>query len=144
MILQLRRWLPHRTIVMVGDSTYAALELLFFCQALFEPVIFTTRLRLDAALYEPAPPYAGRGRPRKKGKRLPTPQQVLDSPKTIWTAVELLWYDGQKRMMEITSGMAVWYHTGKSPVPIRWVLIRDPQGEYKTICVLCTDQEIAP
>ena len=144
MILQLRRWLPLRDIVMVGDSTYATLELLFFCQALFEPVIFTTRLRLDAALYEPAPPYAGWGRPRKKGKRLPTPQQVLDAPETSWTTVTLRWYDGQTRDMELTSDTAVWFHAGKPPVPIRWVLIRDPQEEYKTICVLCTDQNVAP
>lgn len=144
MIVQLRRWLPEQTIVVVGDETYAALDLLAACQAMLNPVIFVTRLRLDAALYEPAPPYSGRGRPRKKGKRLPSPQQMLDSPKTVWTAVELLWYDGQKRLMEIASGTAVWYHPGKTPVPIRWVLIRDPQGEYKSICVLCTDQEFAP
>ena len=65
-------------LVIVGDSSYAALELLAACQALSEPVTVITRLRLDAALYEPAPPYAGMGRPRKKGQRLPTPQQYLD------------------------------------------------------------------
>jgi hypothetical protein len=144
MIGQLRRWLPAQTIVMVGDSTYAALELLAACQALLEPVIFITRLRLDAALYEPAPPYAGRGRPRKKGKRLPSPQQVLDSPDTPWTTVELLWYDGQRYTMEMTSGTAIWFHAGKPPVPIRWVLLRDPLGEYDTICLLSTDPDVSP
>ena len=59
MIVQLRRWLPHRTMVIVGDSTYAALDLLAKCQALAQPVTFVTRLRMDAALYEPAPPYSG-------------------------------------------------------------------------------------
>ena len=49
-IFQLRRWLPHRRIVMVGDSTYAALDLLAACQALPQPVTFITRRRLDAAL----------------------------------------------------------------------------------------------
>jgi len=82
MIFQLRRWLPHRPLVLVGDSSYAALDLLAACQALAEPVAVVTRLRLDAALYEPTPPYSGIGRPRKKGKRLPTPQQVLD-PRTL-------------------------------------------------------------
>ena len=32
--------------------------------------------------------------------------------------------------MEIISQTAVWYHTGKPPVPIRWVLVRDPQGDF--------------
>ena len=144
MIFQLRRWLPGRQIVIVGDNSYAALDLLAACQTLSEPVTFITRLRLDAALYEPAPPYAGMGRPRKKGKRLPTPQQVLDSPNTTGMTVELGWYDGQIRQMEITSGMAVWFHNGKPAVPIRWVLIRDPVGQYATVCLLCTDQDTAP
>jgi hypothetical protein len=144
MIFQLRRWLPHRRLVIVGDNSYAALGLLAACQTLPEPVTFITRLRLDAALYEPAPPYSGMGRPRKKGKRLPTPQHVLDSPQSVWTTVTIRWYDGQIRPMEIASGTAVWFHFGKPAVPIRWVLIRDPQVEYETVCLLCTDQTVAP
>lgn len=144
MIKQVRRWWPKRAIVMVGDNSYAALDLLAACQALSEPVTFVTRLRMDAALYEPAPPYAGMGRPRKKGARLPTPQAHLDASDTQWSTVEVRWYDGQIRAMELASATAVWYHTGKPPVPIRWVLIRDPQGEYEIVCLLCTDQTIAP
>jgi hypothetical protein len=103
MIKQLRRWLPNRRLVIVGDSSYAALELLAACQARSEPVTFVTRLRMDAALYEPAPPYAGMGRPRKKGARLPMPQAYLDAPDTQWTAIEVRWYDGQIRAMELAS-----------------------------------------
>jgi hypothetical protein len=98
-----------------------------------------TRLRLDAALFEPAPPRTGqRGRPRKKGQRLPTLQQVLDHPDTVWERVSLNWYDGQTRQMEITSQTAVWYHNGKAPVPLRWVLLRDPQGQYDPLALLST------
>jgi len=144
MIKQVRRWWPNRAIVIVGDNSYAALDLLATCQALPEPVTVVTRLRLDAALYEPAPPYAGKGRPRKKGARLPTPQQVLDTPETAWATVAVRWYDGRTREMELASATAVWFHYGKPPVPIRWVLIRDPQGEYETVCLLCTDPTVAP
>jgi hypothetical protein len=144
MIMQLRRWLPNRQLVIVGDNSYAALDLLATCQALSEPVTFVTRLRLDAALYEPAPPYGGMGRPRKKGARLLTPQQVLESPDTTWVTVELRWYDGQTRALDLTTNTAVWFHYGKTPVPICWVLIRDPQDQYDTICLLCTDQARAP
>jgi len=142
MLRQLRRWLPRRPMVVVADSSYAALELLAACQTLSVTVV--TRLRLDAALYEPAPPYAGMGRPRRKGKRLPTPQQFLEAPETTWTTVDLKWYDGQQRSMEVASQTALWFHYSLPSVPIRWVLIRDPLDEYETVCLLCTDQTVAP
>ena len=86
MILQLRRWLPNRRIVVVADSSYAALDLLHFCQSMIRPVTFVTRLRLDAALYEPAPPRrpGQMGRTRVKGQRLPTLNAHLDCPHTRW------------------------------------------------------------
>jgi len=145
MIFQLRRWLPHRALVVVADYSYAALAFLHACQTMVNPVTIITRLRLDAALYEPAPPQAGQvGRPRKKGKRLPTLQAVLDDSQTEWQAVQVDWYDGQRRRMAITSQTAVWYHSGMPPVPIRWVLIRDPQEEYETIALLSTSLELDP
>jgi hypothetical protein len=144
MIARLRRWLPHRDLLVVADSSYAALDFLQACQSLKNPVTIITRLRMDAALYKPAPPYAGFGRPRKKGARLPTPQQYLDDPSTVWTTVAVDWYDGQQRTVEIASQTAVWYHTGKPVVPLRWVLIRDPLGEFDPLALLCTTQAFAP
>jgi hypothetical protein len=145
MIYQLRRWLPERDLVVVGDGSYAALELLHDCQSLSNPVTMVTRLRLDAALYEPAPPPTGKpGRPRMKGRRLPTLQQVLDSPDTVWERVTLNWYDGQTRIMDLTSNTAIWYHSGLSPVPLRWVLFRDPLGELKPLAVLSTTLTFSP
>ena len=99
------------------------------------------RLRLDAALYEPAPPYSACGRPRKKGQRLPNLARLLHDPNTDWQRLCLPWYDGQQRELDIASQTAVWFHNGKPPVPIRWVLIRDPQVEYAPLAVLCTDPE---
>jgi hypothetical protein len=87
MLKVLRRWLPNRPVVIVGDSAYAALDFLSSMQSL--TLTFVTRLRLDAALYDPAPPYSGRGRPRKKGQRLPTLAQVLYDPNTVWTTISL-------------------------------------------------------
>jgi hypothetical protein len=70
MFAQVRIWLPEQLLVVVADSTYAAIELLAACQNLANPVTLVTRLRLDAALYDPAAPSNGRrGRPRKKGAR---------------------------------------------------------------------------
>ena len=70
MLWQVRRWLPERQIVFVGDGSYSVLELLLAADASRSPSI--TRLRLDAGLYAPPPPPkpkgSGRtGRPRVKG-----------------------------------------------------------------------------
>jgi len=74
LLLVVRRWWPDRAIVAVADSGYAAIAFLARCQALRQPITMITRLRLDAALYTPAPPRQPHqnGRPRKKGTRLPT------------------------------------------------------------------------
>ena len=105
MIVQLRRWLPNRPLVVVADSSYAALDLLHFCQSMTRPVTFITRLRLDAALYEPAPPrLSGQmGRPRIKGQRLPTLGKLLECPDGGWTTMSVGWYDGATRTVEIVS-----------------------------------------
>ena len=151
MILQLRRWLPRRPLVLVGDGGYAVLDLLHFCQSLREPVTLIARLRLDAGLYAPAPPRqpGQMGRPRVKGPRLPTLKQLLDLPDLSlptlsWVPSPVAWYDGTTRTLELASQTAVWYHWGKPPVPIRWVLIRDPKGELDTQALLCTNQTVAP
>ena len=96
MILQLRRWLPHRPLVLVGDSSYAVLDLLHCCQSLAQPVTLIARLRLDAALYEPAPPRqpGQNGRPPLKGRRLPALKTLLDLPTVSWATVSAAWYDG--------------------------------------------------
>ena len=146
MILQLRRWLPHRPLILVGDNGYAVLDLLHFCQSLPEPLTLIARLRLDAGLYDPAPPRqpGQTGGPRVKGERQPTLKELLDEPSLPWATARVLWYDGTIRTMELASQTAVWYHWGKPPVPIRWVLIRDPKGELDTQALLCTDQAVVP
>jgi hypothetical protein len=79
------------------------------------------------------------------GKRLPTLEQIRDDPTTRLSALSVpRWYGEQSRVVEIVSETAVWYHPGKPPVPIRWVLIRDPQGHFPTQALLCTDLEATP
>ncbi len=147
LLLQVRRWYPQREIVAVADSTYASLKLLFRCRSLSRPITFITRLRLDAALYEPAPPRRrGQiGRPRLKGERLPNLSVVAEDPTTVWSPAKIAnWYGSGQRMVEITSETAVWYSTGLFAVPLRWVLVRDPQGQFKTQALLCTDLRADP
>jgi len=141
MLLVVKRWLPNRELVIVADSSFAALELL---DAVRGELGIISRLRLDAALYEPAPErVAGqKGRPRKKGARLPTLKAVLDDTQTQWQSVTIAgWYGEAQRTVEITSGTCVWYHTGMPVVPIRWVLVRDPQAKFEAQAFLCTRVE---
>src|SRR5215218_4980895 len=136
-----RVW-ADRAIVAVADSSYAALALLATCQAGAAPVTLVTRLRLDAALYAPAPPRRPqqRGRPRLKGQRLPPLQTLAAQPATIWTPLTVAhWYGTGERQVELLSDTAVWYHSGLPPVRLRWVLIRDPLGQFDTQALLCTD-----
>ena len=147
LLLQVRRWYPEREIVVVADGAYASLKLLDRCRSLSRPVAFITRLRLDAALYEPAPPRRrGQiGRPRKKGERLPNLSVVAEDPTTVWKPTTIAnWYGEREREVEIASQTAVWYSTGLFAVPLRWVLLRDPQGEFKTQALLCTDLKADP
>jgi hypothetical protein len=144
-VLQLvRRWVPTRELVVVGDSTYAALEWL---AAVRESACVITRLRLDAALYAPAPPRKPKqnGRPRKKGLRLPTLAPLVAAPATPWKMVTVApWYGHKERHVHSTSATAVWYHSGLPPVPIRWVLIRDPAGKFAPQALLSTKLDCDP
>ena len=91
LLLVVRRWWPERPLIAVADSTYAALAFLAACQCWSHPVTVVTRLRLDAALYEPAPPRHPHelGRPRRKGQRLPTLVAIAADPQTCWTSVSV-------------------------------------------------------
>src|SRR2546430_118450 len=78
MIKQLHRWLPNRVLVIVGDGAYAVVAFLGDLVGL-PGVAMVTRLRLDAALYDPAPERepGKKGRPALKGKRQPNLSQRL-------------------------------------------------------------------
>ena len=132
--------------MLVGDNSYAVLDLLHCCQSLREPVTLIARLRLDAALYAPAPPRqpGQNGRPPLKGPRRPPLKVFLEQTDVTWASAAVAWYDGITRAVELTSQTAVWYRSGKPPVLIRWVLIQDPQGSFATQALLCTDPAADP
>ena len=104
LLLLVRGWYPEREIVAVADSTYASLKLLDRCRGLSNAITFITRLRLDAALYEPAPPrYPGQiGRTRLKGERLANLSAVAEDPEAEWEPVTIAgWYGSQERAVEV-------------------------------------------
>lgn len=144
MIRLLHCWYPSRQLIVVADSEYAAID---FLAAARHAATIITRLRLDARLFAPAPPRCPgqMGRPRVVGKRLPSLASRTLDPATRWTTITMSrWYGERDRPIEILSDTAVWYRTGVSPVPIRWVLIRDPQGTFPPQALLCTDLMVEP
>jgi hypothetical protein len=85
------------------------------------------------------------GRPRLKGERLPNLSVVAEDPSTVWRAITVTnWYGREERTVETVSDTAVWHSTGLPAVPLRWVLIRDPQGEFSTQALLCTNLRADP
>jgi hypothetical protein len=142
-LLQAARWLPGRKIIAVADSSFAAIELL---NAVRRRVCMITRLRLDARLFDPPPrrrPGAV-GRPRVIGKRQANLAERLVNPKTRWRRLRVNgWYGRGERLVEIVTGTALWHHPGRL-VPIRYVLVRDAEGELRPQAFLCTDLDADP
>ena len=139
----LHRWLPDFQLVMLGDGTYAVMELLFAA-----PINLTwiVRFRLDARLHDFPPPYikGQRGRPPQKGKRQPALHQRVADKQTKWIPVIFSkWYEQENKKVFITSGTAIWYRAGKPQVPIRWVLITDPDGNFDPIAIACTNLDLS-
>lgn len=134
----IHHWVPDRAWTLVGDGGYSIIDLGLAAQDAHGALL--TPLRLDANLFEPAPPRQAKqnGRPRCKGAALPKLETVLTASTTVWTATRLNWYSGPARVVEWCSGTAVWYHAGKRPLHIRWVLTRDPSGNREPRAYFCT------
>jgi hypothetical protein len=138
------RTLPNRRIKLMGDGSYSVIELGLTCTKL--NITLIAPLRLDARLFAPPPEPDGKqvGRPRVVGQRLPNLEHIALDPNTAWQTDRLDWYGGQQRDMDWVSGTALWYSTGTDPLPIRWVLVRDPAGQLPTKAHFSTDLAQSP
>lgn len=139
MLSLVRRWLPDRDIKLMGDTAYSVVELGLHAQA--QQVTLITTGHLDAVLHDPPPERTQHtiGRPRVVGKRLPALQTVLQDPETAWQTLTLDWYGQGERTLEMCTGTALWYRYGYAPLPIRWVLTRDPSGKRAPKAIFSTD-----
>jgi hypothetical protein len=108
MISLVRRWLADRQIKLMGDTAYSVLELGLHANT--RAVTLITTGRLDAVLHEPPPERTPHtiGRPRVVGKRLPSLEQVLHDPATVWQNLTLDWYGEGERTVEVCTGTALW------------------------------------
>jgi hypothetical protein len=136
----LRRWQPAARIKLLGDQAYSILEL--GLHSTRQQITLIAPFRLDSVLHHPAPardPHTI-GRPRVVGSRLPSLQHLLQDPQTVWQRLTLDWYAQGKRTLDLCTGPACWYRFGSTPLPIRWVLTRDPAGKRPAKALFSTDQ----
>ncbi|HEX2911738.1 MAG TPA: transposase [Chloroflexia bacterium] len=142
----LRRNLGSRPIKIIGDGAYSSINLGLLCQKL--KVTLIAPMRLDARLFGPQPARTAgtMGRPRGVGYRLPYLRDLGVDLSQAWELVEVGWYAGSTRKIWLLSGTGLWYSTlwGEAPLPLRWVLVRDPQEKYETRAYFSTDQSQSP
>ena len=112
-------------------------------------VRLVSRLVLNAQLYDPPRirPASTPGVKPKKGPRQPKLVDRLDATTvaaghTAWQRQVVAWYGHQRRRLDVATGTALWHTDGCDPLPIRWVLVRDPQGRLSPYALFCTDQAV--
>lgn len=122
MLREVAGWFPNREIQLCADGAYASLA-----GRMFTNIHLTSRMRRDAALYEMPPKRKkkGRGRPRKKGKRLPTPEGMARRA-TRWMSA-IIDFRGRLKERLIYSRSVLWYKASPSR-PVLLVIVRDPAG----------------
>jgi len=136
-VKQIRNWLPEKSIIFTGDGGFASAALAWTC--LKHNVSLVTRLRIDARLFNFPKLRAGPGRPSKKGWKLLSPEKMFKVPNFHWSNAEVKWYKGGMKIIEYITVTCLWHVTGYDPVPIRLVLMRDPEGKYQSVPLMSTD-----
>ena len=123
-------WFPERKFVFLGDGGYASHDLARFCHRHRQHATLVSRFHGDARLYSlPPKHHRSVGRPRTKGRKLPTPAQVV--ARKSRTRATVSWYGGEQRRVQWVSGTGQWYKGGVGLVPIRWVFVHDCQGTHR-------------
>jgi hypothetical protein len=141
----LLRWFPQRKFVFSGDGGFGTHALTRFAHRHLRQLTLVSRFYPDANLYA-APPVrkAGtNGRPRLKGKKLPSPAKVVERTRRP-TRLDVGWYGGGRRRIEVVSGTAHWYRMGEGLVPILWVFVRDRTGTHRDDYFFTTDLTLTP
>jgi DDE superfamily endonuclease/Archaeal putative transposase ISC1217 len=134
---------PDRPFLFIGDSGYGTHAVARFCHRHRGRLALVSKLHPDANLFDPPPPYAGNGRPRVKGDRLPKPRHVAATTPAL-TEVTVSWYGGGKRRVGTVSRTGHWYKAGEGLVPLRWVFVRDLTGTHREEYFFTTDATLTP
>lgn len=103
---------PQRHFHLFADATYAGESVLGHLPSNCD---LTSRLPMNARLYEAPPPRTGtRGRPRKRGAKLPTPAQMLDQRGQRVTHTIY----GRKQKARVVEAVARWHNVPDRPLKV--------------------------
>jgi hypothetical protein len=133
----LLRWFRQRSFVLSGDNNYGSHEMARFAAQRHGRLHLVSKFYPAANLFEPPPPYSGHGRPRVKGKALAKPEQVVADARR--TPLNVAWYGGGRRDVEVVTGTGHWYKAGQGLVAVRWVFVCDRTGTHRDEYFLTTD-----
>lgn len=134
---------PDRVFVFTGDSGYGTHEVARFCHRHRGRLTLVSKLHPDANLFDPPPPYAGKGRPRVKGQERLKPRAAVAAA-TTFTRRQVGWYGGGTRRVQTLDGTGHWYKSGRGLVPLRWVFVRDQTGTHRDEYFFTTDPSLTP
>jgi hypothetical protein len=139
------RWFPERQFIFVGDTGYGTSETARFCRTYGRHLTLISKFDGDAALYEPPPPRTRHtmGRPRVKGQKLASPQEVVANTARR-TRLTVAWYGGSTRDIEVVTGTGHWYRIGEDLVEVRGVYVHDCTGTHRDEYFCTTDITMSP
>jgi DDE superfamily endonuclease len=139
------RWFPGRSFRFAGDAGYGSHEMAERAAQSHGRLHLVSKLHPRANLYQAPPEVVGKrpnGRPRKKGPKLPSPQQVVAGAER--TPLNVAWYGGGRRDVEVVSGTGHWYKGGAGLVEVRWVYVQDRTGTHREEYFYTTDVALTP
>lgn len=144
MLIQVVRWLKNTSIILVGDGGFACGELAWRCLKLRISLI--TRLKMNACLYDFPPLEAPgkRGRKKTRGAKLFSFKEMIGMPDLGWKEIIVEGYGQKRKRLKYISNVTLWGADGFHPVPIKWVLVVDPEGELDPVPLMCTDLAMSP
>lgn len=140
MVEELNALIPKdRAVLLIGDTEYACREVV---RSLPKRIKFIGPMSMDAALFAPPPDNTqGRGRPRKKGKRVLSPRQLIAADHFPWEPHEMLLY-GKTVTVLIKSQRCLWYTVAGVRL-VRMIVTRDPSGRIEDRAYFSTDSEMS-
>src|SRR5262245_11088224 len=106
----LLRWSPDRQFVFAGGSGYGSHEMAHFAKKSQGRLSLVSKFHPEANLYRPAPAYAGKGRPPKKGAKMPSPREAVARPSR--SRLNVAWYGGGRRGVAGVRGVGRWPQAG--------------------------------
>lgn len=136
-------WFPGRQFVFVGDAGYGTHEVARFAHRHRARLSLVSKFHPDANLYDRPPAYQGKGRPRVKGRRRAKPKAAVARTRQR-QRLQVGWYGGGTRRVEVVSGTGHWYKAGWGLVPVRWVFVHDRDGTHRDEYFFSTDPELKP